>query len=55
MEVKAGVNTKSKSLNVFREKYKPDKSLLLSAQGTNQTDKTLTHAPVYLAGKLYFE
>lgn len=50
IEVKAGINTKAKSMRVFREKYGPEKAVLLSGLGTNQIDKGLLHAPFYLAG-----
>lgn len=49
VEVKAGVNTKAKSMRVFREKYSPKLAVLLTAQGANQQDKGLLHAPLYLA------
>jgi len=52
VEVKAGINTKAKSLQVFREKYSPENSVLFSAQGANQLDSGLLHAPMYLAGAL---
>ena len=51
VEVKAGINTKAKSMQVFREKHAPEKALLFSAQGTNQLDRGLLHAPLYLAGE----
>jgi len=50
IEVKAGINTKAKSMRVFRDKYGPEKAVLLTALGTNQLDKGLLHAPLYLAG-----
>ncbi len=50
IEVKAGINTKAKNLKVFREKYSPENSVLFSAQGANQLDNGLLHAPMYLAG-----
>ena len=50
VEVKAGINTKAKSLRVFREKYAPRTSVLLTALGANQFDDGLMHAPLYLAG-----
>ena len=53
IEVKAGVNTKAKSMRVFREKYEPDLAVLLSAQGANQQDNGLLHAPLYLASCLF--
>ena len=52
LEVKAGINTKAKSMQVFREKYSPEKAVLFSAQGTNQLDKGLLHVPLYLAGAI---
>lgn len=52
IEVKAGLNTKAKSMQVFREKYSPETAVLLSAQGTNQLDRGLLHVPLYLAGVL---
>ncbi len=51
IEVKAGINTKAKSLRVFREKYAPQTSVLLTALGANQLDEGLLHAPLYLAGE----
>ncbi len=51
IEVKSGVNTKAKSLQVFRKKYTPEKSLLLSGLGANQEDDGLAHAPLYLASE----
>lgn len=50
IEVKAGINTKAKSMKVYREKYTPETAVLFSAQGTNQKDHGLLHAPLYLAG-----
>jgi len=50
IEVKAGLNTKAKSLRVFREKYAPPTAVLLTALGANQLDDGLLHAPLYLAG-----
>jgi predicted AAA+ superfamily ATPase len=54
VEVKAGINTKAKSLRVFRETYHPERELLFSGKGTNQQDHALIHAPVYLAGNETF-
>ncbi len=51
IEVKAGLNTKAKSLRVFRHKYEPQTAVLLTAVGANQLDKGLMHAPLYLAGE----
>jgi hypothetical protein len=49
VEVKAGINTKAKSMRVFRQKYSPELAVLLTAQGANQQDHGLLHAPLYLA------
>lgn len=49
VEVKAGINTKAKSMRVFRQKYSPELAVLLTAQGANQQDNGLLHAPLYLA------
>lgn len=53
VEVKAGLNTKAKSMRVFRQKYSPEQAVLLSAQGANQADCGLLHAPLYLASCLF--
>lgn len=50
VEVKAGLNTKAKSMKVFREKYRPERAILFSGVGINQLDQGLLHAPLYLAG-----
>ncbi len=52
IEVKAGLNTKAKSMWVYRQKYRPETAILLSAQGANQQDQGLLHAPLYLASHL---
>jgi uncharacterized protein len=52
IEVKAGVNTKAKSMKTYRAKYAPAKAVLLSGQGANQIDSGLLHAPLYLAGAI---
>lgn len=52
VEVKSGLNTKAKSMNVYREKYHPAHAVLLSGQGANQLDDGLLHAPLYLAGAM---
>jgi len=51
VEVKAGLNTKAKSLRTFRERYSPETAVLLTALGANQMDDGLLHAPLYLAGE----
>jgi len=53
VEVKAGVNTKAKSMRVFRQKYSPELAVLLTAQGANQQDNGLLHAPLYLAACIF--
>jgi len=50
IEVKAGVNTKAKSMRAFREKHNPEIAVLFSAVGANQFDNGLLHAPLYLSG-----
>jgi len=52
VEVKAGLNTKAKSMKTYREKYAPERAILFSGQGTNQVDGGLLHAPLYLAGAI---
>jgi len=52
VEVKAGVNTKAKSMKTYREKYTPKNAILLSGQGSCQKDNGLLHAPLYLAGSV---
>lgn len=51
VEVKAGINTKAKSLQVFRAKYETETAVLLTALGANQLDNGLLHSPLYLADK----
>ena len=53
LEVKAGVNTKAKSLVVFRQKYQPAISIIMSATPPPHTVKNgITYVPLYLAEKL---
>ncbi len=52
IEVKAGENTKAKSMKAFRGKYAPGKAILFSGLGVNQLDDGLLHAPLYLAGAM---
>lgn len=54
IEVKAGVNTKAKSMQTYRDKYAPANAVLFSGQGANQLDHGLLHAPIYLAGAQRF-
>jgi predicted AAA+ superfamily ATPase len=50
IEVKAGINTKAKSMKTYRERYQPEKAILFSGCGINQMDNGLLHTPLYLAG-----
>ena len=50
VEVKAGLNTKARSMQVYRTRYSPPLAILFSGLGTNQIDNGLLHAPLYLAG-----
>jgi predicted AAA+ superfamily ATPase len=52
IEVKAGQNTKAKSMKTYREKYAPERAVLFSGLGANQLDAGLLHAPLYLAGAI---
>ena len=54
VEVKAGLNTKAKSLAVFRGKYPVHAALLLSASpmGSSPTAGGRWLLPLYLAGRL---
>ena len=49
VEVKAGINTKAKSLQVFNDKYRPKMSLLLSGQPKGFRKHTNLCLPLYLA------
>ena len=51
VEVKAGNITQSKSLRVYEERYKPQKSIVLSARNIESRGPRL-HVPLYLAGIL---
>jgi predicted AAA+ superfamily ATPase len=54
VEVKSGHITKAKSLKVFKEKYSPRNSVILSAKnlvGVSAENKT-SYFPIYYAGKL---
>ncbi|NQY79276.1 MAG: ATP-binding protein [Candidatus Caenarcaniphilales bacterium] len=53
IEVKSGLNLKAKSLESFKNRYSPDKSILLSAQNFEYNhDKRLLKVPLYLAGSI---
>jgi predicted AAA+ superfamily ATPase len=51
IEVKAGINKKAKSLKVFRERYHPRLSLLLTANGILDMGAGRIHLPLYLAAR----
>lgn len=51
LEVKSGWVTKSKSLNVFIERYNPQQSIILSA-GNVKTHRSRLYVPVYAVGRL---
>ena len=48
IEVKSGEHTKSKSLNLFIEKYKPTYAIRLSLKNFGETDK-IKSIPLYAA------
>ena len=52
VEVKAGENTKAKSMKTYRQKYAPERAMLFSGLGAHQLDHGLLHAPLYLAGAI---
>jgi predicted AAA+ superfamily ATPase len=53
VEVKSGSNTRSKSLKVYRDKFHPLQSIILSGKNVPNSDLTEpVHLPLYLAGKL---
>ncbi len=51
IEVKAGINTKAKSLKVYIDKFKPKKTLLLSGRPILLKNKINIQLPLYLASK----
>ena len=51
LEVKSGLVTKSKSLNVFEERYHPQQSIILSAWNV-KTHGSRLYVPIYAAGRL---
>lgn len=53
IEVKAGINTKAKSLRVYIEKYSPKNALLFSGRPIISKDKIKTQLPLYLASKFH--
>ena len=53
IEVKAGINKKAKSLKVFKEKYNPPASLLLTCRDNASTKMGSIHMPIYLSSEIY--
>ena len=53
LEVKSGKRTRSKSLGVYRDKYKPELSFKLVGTMGNIEDKELKVLPIYFAGQLF--
>ncbi|MBU1947677.1 MAG: DUF4143 domain-containing protein, partial [Candidatus Eisenbacteria bacterium] len=51
IEVKSGNVTRSKSLNVYEERYSPQKSIVLSARNIESRNPRI-HVPIYLAGAI---
>ncbi len=51
-EVKSGWVTRSKSLNVYQERYKPEKSIILSAKSPTIKGQRV-YLPIYAASRLY--
>lgn len=52
IEVKAGINTKAKSLKVFIQKYQPHKSYLFSLERLERHDQGLNYVPLYLVSQI---
>ena len=51
IEVKSGWVTKSKSLNIYKERYSPQQSIILSAENV-KTHNSRLYVPLYAAGLL---
>lgn len=51
IEVKAGINTKAKSLKVYIERYSPKTTLLLSGRAMLPVNVNMIQVPLYLASK----
>lgn len=54
IEVKAGKNTRSKSLEVYKSKYSPINSFKLSGKTIKEQDLNNLHLPLYLAEKVLY-
>ena len=52
IEVKAGINTKAKSLKIFQEKYSPQKSIILTGNPVLESKGTLEFLPLYMASTI---
>jgi len=52
IEVKAGINTKAKSLKFFKERYLPRRSFLLSFHPMRSIKDDTIHLPLFMASKL---
>ena len=50
VEVKSGIRTRSKSLQQFRLKYNPKRSIKISGKPLSMKDETLVNVPLYYAG-----
>ena len=49
IEVKAGINTKAKSLKIYKEKYNPARSVLLSGTNVHFNSENHLNLPLYLS------
>lgn len=54
IEVKAGINTKAKSLKVYKERYSPKTSVLLSGRPMLPSTNNTMQLPLYIASKFQF-
>ena len=50
IEVKSGIRTRSKSLQQFRLKYNPKRTIKISGKPLSMKDETLVNVPLYYAG-----
>jgi hypothetical protein len=54
VEVKAGINTKAKSLRVFLERYEDKEALLLTGRAMLPNRNNTVQLPLYMASKYPF-
>lgn len=47
IEVKAGINSKAKSMKVFRERYQPKNAFLISGAPLHLSQKSISYLPLY--------